>query len=450
MMRNLLLILILPFLFLACSKGGEVEIKFNISNKKSKEIKIYVLDDEYSIGVDESGRAIKNIEIPEKTYAYVYLNNRVYVLYLTPDKKLEVSLDANDRSGRIFLYCDDKGINSYLAIERNISYGDESAFYRLNEESYLRSLRDKIKRKREYLENRNLPADFVKIEKERIAYKALEDIFFYPSYRKFFYKKKDYIPSDAYNNFIDSMFVQNPELLEIQSYKDFLIRYVEKKTLKVKAQKGRIGRISGHVDYVHSNVNVFEISDFLINAFIYPYIERYGIEDTGSLIEMYNENVKNLEYRKKFNSLVKRYKNIEMGQISPSFILKDINKKDVSLEDLRGKYIYIEVWASWCSPCRNELDYFQRLAKEYKDRRISFVGISLDENYEQWQSFVKRKKIQGIQLFAGKDASFSKDYVINTIPRFILIDKNGKIVDSKIVRPSSKDIRGILNNLSGI
>jgi len=449
-MRNVLLFLMLSFLFLSCSKGGDVEIKFNISNKNSDEIKLYVLENEYLLDVDESGRALKTIIIPESTYAYVYYNNRMFTFYLTPKKNIDISFDANDRSERIFLYCDDDGISSYMAIESNISYDSGTAFYRLDEEKYLNSLKDNIDKKRKYLQNKKLPVRFKEIEKERIAYKALDNIFFYPSYRKYFYKKKDYEPSEAYNNFIDSMFVQSPELLRLQSYRDFLIRYVEKKTLGVMSQKERLARVSDQVEYVLSNVGSYEISDFLINAFVYPFIERKGIEGCQSLINIYKEKVRNSCFRKKFLAMVERYESIEKGKPSPSFSFKDINGDMVSLESLRGKYLYIGVWATWCRPCRNELLSFQRLVKEYKDKNISFVCVSLDDNYKSWQYFVKRNKMQGIQLFAGNDQAFSSNYMINTIPRFILIDKNGIIVNSKMERPSESGIRNILNNLSGI
>jgi len=438
-MRNLLLILLLPILVFACSQGGDVEITVNVSNKKSNKIKLYVLDEEYQLELDESGRAVKNITIPQKTYAYVYSNNRSFTIYLTPHKNIDISLDANDRARRIFLYCDDNGINSYLATERNINYGSSYASYRFNEKSYLDKLKNNIDKKREYLVSKKLPSDFTVLEKERISYKAIEDIFFYPVYRRYFTKKKDYIASKPYNRFIDSMFIERPELLVLQPYQDFLIRYVEKKALKTRSNNKTLLSISRQIDYVLENVESPKIKDFLINAFAYPFIKQKGIVGNDDIVKAYRDNVSDSRYKKRFMSVVERYKGLEKGKLSPYFSFKDINGDMVSLKDLKGKYVYIDVWATWCKPCKHEIISFQRLIREYRDRNISFVGISLDDNYHQWQNFVERRKLKGIQLYADKNESFSDDYVINTIPRFILIDKEGNIC-LLYTSPSPRDV----------
>lgn len=448
-MRNILLILLLPVLLVACSKGGDVEITFNVSNKKSNELKFLVLDEQYTIGLDESGRGVKKISIPHETYAYVYSNNRSFTIYLTPDKNIDVSFDANDRANRIFIYCDDKGINSYLATERNISYNSGYSSYRLDEKTYLNNLEFKIKKKREFLKSKKLPEAFTKLENERIAYKVVEDIFFYPVYRRFF-AKKGYKSSDKYNKYIDSLFVERPDLLNLQPYKDFLIRYIEKKTLKTRSSNKTHLSIIKHLDYVIDNVNSKEISDFLINAFAFSHIRKVGVAGNEDIIKKYLDNVRDSRYRKKFSNVVERFRNLEKGKPAPDFSFKDTKDKEVSLKDLKGKYVYIDVWATWCSSCKGEIKYFHRLIREYRNKNIIFIGISLDENHTQWKYFTEKRKLKSIQLYAGDNKNFSDEYLINTIPRFILIDKEGNIVDSFADRPSSRKIRMVLNNLPGI
>jgi thiol-disulfide isomerase/thioredoxin len=110
------------------------------------------------------------------------------------------------------------------------------------------------------------------------------------------------------------------------------------------------------------------------------------------------------------------------------------------LEDLRGKYVYIDVWATWCGPCRAEIPSLKKVEEKFQGKNIAFVSISIDveKDHEKWQNFVTEKQLGGIQLFADKDwrSDFITSYKINSIPRFLLIDPTGKIVDADAARPS--------------
>ena len=121
------------------------------------------------------------------------------------------------------------------------------------------------------------------------------------------------------------------------------------------------------------------------------------------------------------------------------------------LEDLRGKYVYIDVWATWCGPCRAEIPFLQKVEEKYHGKNIEFVSISVDvdKDHEKWVKFVTEKGLGGMQLFADKNwnSEFMKSYSINSIPRFILIDPKGNIVDSDAERPSSPALAVQLDKL---
>ncbi|MFV5683939.1 TlpA family protein disulfide reductase [Flavobacterium sp. GB2R13] len=121
------------------------------------------------------------------------------------------------------------------------------------------------------------------------------------------------------------------------------------------------------------------------------------------------------------------------------------------LEDLKGKYVYIDVWATWCGPCRAEIPFKKKNEGKYHDKNISFVSISIDvqKDMEKWKTLIKDKELGGIQLFADNDwnSKFAKDYGINSIPRFILIDPNGKIINADALRPSAPKLEIQLNTL---
>ena len=88
---------------------------------------------------------------------------------------------------------------------------------------------------------------------------------------------------------------------------------------------------------------------------------------------------------------------------------------------------------------------------EYKDNaNIVFIGVSVDKgkDKQKWKEFLVQEKLPGIQIFAGDEASekLMKPYKINGIPRFILVDRNGNLISANAPRPSSPDIRTVLND----
>ena len=132
-----------------------------------------------------------------------------------------------------------------------------------------------------------------------------------------------------------------------------------------------------------------------------------------------------------------------------------------SLSDFLGSYVYIDIWATWCRPCIAQFPYLKMLEKEYKNKNISFISISTDDDRRsngswekarnKWTSMVKNRELTGIQLWAGKDdARFSKEYMIRSIPRFILIDPKGNIIDSNTLSPANPSLRKMLDELPGI
>lgn len=138
------------------------------------------------------------------------------------------------------------------------------------------------------------------------------------------------------------------------------------------------------------------------------------------------------------------------GSMSPDFKYISIKGDTCSLKDFRGKYVYIDVWATWCGPCCKEIPFLQDLEKKMKKKNIVFVSISCDANRMTWARIVKEKKMGGVQLHMRNDTSFKEAYGITGIPRFILLDKEGRIVNAYMTRPSDPATTKTLEGLEGI
>ena len=136
---------------------------------------------------------------------------------------------------------------------------------------------------------------------------------------------------------------------------------------------------------------------------------------------------------------------------SPNFDYENHKGGKTKLSDLRGKFVYIDVWATWCAPCLAEIPHLKKVEEAFHGKNIEFVSISIDtqKNHEKWKKFVADKALGGTQLFADNDwnSEFIKAYGINGIPRFILIDPNGNIVEADADRPSSPALTATLNRI---
>lgn len=128
---------------------------------------------------------------------------------------------------------------------------------------------------------------------------------------------------------------------------------------------------------------------------------------------------------------------MKKGQASPAFRFADIDGKEVGLQDFAGKYVMIDVWATWCPPCRAEIPALKKLEQQFKDKNIVFVSISCDQKIADWEKMVREDGLGGIQLHNGGDEEFMNAYRIRSIPRFILLDREGNIISANMTRPSN-------------
>ena len=161
-----------------------------------------------------------------------------------------------------------------------------------------------------------------------------------------------------------------------------------------------------------------------------------------------------------FASILALKKDLPKGAPSPVFEdYENYKGGKTSLADLKGKYTYIDVWATWCGPCKAEIPALKELEVDYHDKNIQFLSMSIDDDRshkgswelanKNWKAMVAEKELGGIQLFApeGWKSKFITDYKIKGIPRFILIDPNGNVVDASAPRPSDPAIRKIFDGL---
>ena len=163
--------------------------------------------------------------------------------------------------------------------------------------------------------------------------------------------------------------------------------------------------------------------------------EHYGGDDFKRILQKY----RNLKFLNKTN-------------LNSSSLIASNNtiiNLDTILSHNRGKFSYIDFWASWCAPCIAEMPTSKALAERYHNK-ISFIYLSIDNDTEPWLQSIKRLRLEGSQNFLLSDGIFiinGKKYPIKSIPRYMLIDSDGNLIDDNAPRPNSKEIQEIFNKL---
>ena len=159
--------------------------------------------------------------------------------------------------------------------------------------------------------------------------------------------------------------------------------------------------------------------------------KRGKAKKRGEEIKRFIENNPYETYNDVLRLVYNEAKGLVIGMKAPEFELADINGNIVTLADLQGKVVYMDFWATWCSPCVQQMKNSKVWKSKFSEEEVAFVYISLDKNKEAWEKFVKTNDIKGYHLAAtGKDvyrSQIAKLYKVKKLPWYFLIDKNGKI-----------------------
>lgn len=160
---------------------------------------------------------------------------------------------------------------------------------------------------------------------------------------------------------------------------------------------------------------------------------RFLMKKTEQFEKLYPNN----EFIKSLQEKVELYKPFAVGSIPPDIVLDNTEGKEVKLSSLRGKYVLVDFWASWCKPCRKENPEIVKIYDRYKTRGFEIYGISLDENKADWLKAIKEDNIKWIQVsdLVGWESGVAQAYKVSAIPKTFLLDPKGRII--------AKDIRAM-------
>ncbi len=448
-LSKLLLILLLPII-LSCNEKKVVDyVIFSGTIKGVHSDSLKIFDKDYNpiqtIYLTKERTFIDTLFIPKGYYHIGDFKTLTKLLFLKPSYNLKVSIISNDKGLSISFEGDENKENNYIQEKENYNKTFKQVenykyYLNLNEEDFLKLIDSINIVKKTFLKShQNLEDDFLLYESFVLESEKTSFLQNYQKWHGEFIKDPDFIVSNKYPNPFEKINISNEKLLAHPDFIKYLSGYISFKM----ADNTTSDNYLKQLETIEREIKNQKIKDR------YAYEQtKLGISQTKILDEVYNKYmsmVENKAYRDEIEEIYSNLKKISKGAVSPMFELYDINNCLVTLESLRGKLVYIDIWGTWCIPCIKEIPVLKALEKEFRGKDIYFVSISIKDTKENFKNFVLEKELEGIQLFApNSDISFFNDYQLKTVPRFILIDKEGKILDANAYKPSDPKLKELI------
>ena len=454
-MNKLLIFIVIMLVFKIQAQDNSIThtiISGNINNIKDNTFILKGLKDKIKteLKFDEKGNFIQNLNFPNQEFVLYEGINKVYILLNSGDH-VRLTADADNFLNTIKFTGDGEHLNNYIAgtdilnLEENIDFKQK---YSKSEKEFTNFKKEWLKKYNAHVENNSgLTDNFKKREKRNLYYAYVRDFIKYEKYHKRFVKNKNYKVSEQ---FLDEF--KNIDWSNEEDYRNcHFYSHLISDRLNANFEKEILNDGDVFVEkikYINKNIKNQYIKDQLLFK-----NSEYNItytEDLEKFYQTFSEGIKNAVLKEKITKIYNSLKVLTKGNKSPKFYnYKNYYGGSYSLDDFKGKYLFINVWASWCPACTNEIPALTELTNKFKS--IAFINISVDEPNEKdkWEEVIQSKNLKSIQLYANKNwnSEFIKQYMIKGVPRYILIDPKGKIMNANAPRPSSKKIIQLLNEL---
>ncbi len=444
-MKKIIYILFLFNFIISCQQEKQriqvpVIFQGKIENAPAKKILLKGTNEKkiVEISLDSINNFIDTLYINEGYYKFL-LGEQYTWLYLKPGNNLFMKLDYSLFDQSLKYEGEGAEINNYLAKKmlKGIdlrSLTSYNYYGKLDEDDFLK-FTDDIYQQYDKLLIGLKDKKFLELEKFRNKILIIGLISKYPMIRAYLTKNPEYKVSDKFPNPFKNLDINDEKLLQVPNGKDIVIDYIDFIT--------RDG-LDDIDPYDKLKIINKEIKNQLLKEQIAAQEVRYSLLYTKKLeqyYQLFDSIVKDEALKTPIKEKYENYLALQPGALSPDFTAYDLNGKAYHLKDFAGKALYIDLWATWCSPCRAEIPFLTKIKEKYKDKPINFLSFDVYDSENKWKEFVQQNNMTGWQLInTDREMPFLKKYVVDGIPRFVLLDKEGKIVDANAPRPSNKSL----------
>lgn len=394
-------------------------------------------------------RAVYHQDLPADRYILQFDNYSQSQLFMGTNDSIQIAYsflngkaDCNVTGTRITENTQEynRGSWSYAGsrIENNIKLDEPEFFMKeiiMEYEDDLNDLESKVS-----IDNIVAREDFLNLSRNLIAVKHAQQWKDYLKKKELYYPKIKITPTEDITSLLAQINLENEALLKDDKY----LEYISDELMKDSdSSKNTLDHIAALKKSSFKDKWLFTSLTSAID-----YETKNSKRD--SIFDKYKDGFSNSRYPELIGYAKNRLNQLNTGQPASDFKAIDVHGTIYSLSSFKDTAIMIDTWASWCAPCKYQEPFYVRKYEKYKNQNIIFISMNVDKQENKWGEDLVEMNQDILQLRAVNIDAFMASYDIYSIPRFILIGKDGKIIDASFTFPSDKNFDTLLELKLGI
>ncbi|MTI29655.1 TlpA family protein disulfide reductase [Xanthovirga aplysinae] len=445
----------------------EVKIEGVVTNPKGDEVTVSLTRLHYTMPkqivsskIDENGHFSLIIPLEQATEALLMEGKERTTLFLSPGDELKVTLDANQFDESLKYEGKGAEVNNYLA--KKALKGEELGknvtgnIYELEPLNFQNTLNERYLQLKElyksYFQGKTAPTEFATYEMAQLKSTKAVQFGNYADYHKYYTKKESVELPEGFDDFKKDINYNDDKALISPAYRNLvnsysLQLYSEETKEKPKTEQEYTDRrlkLNAHIKEKFTG----SVQEYLLATNILSQISYTEAAILGDQINEFKNAFSKSLFLATINEKFDKWRKLAPGMKAPDFKYDTPEGKEVALSELKGKVVYIDVWASWCGPCKREMPFSKEISDKFIDQKdVVFMYVSVDDEEEDWRKYMeKNKEPHGLNLWAKGWSEIADEYLISSIPRYILVGKDGKIISSRAPRPSSGEVEELIKS----
>jgi len=436
-MKNRTVLLLTILLIVSCEVSNKQFNSIIISGQASSDVEYLIIKDD-TIDVND-GHFIDSIEVTENQYDYIQLSTWKWpnLIYLDKARDLKINFTKGDANAA------GDTLNTFLLNSDSILQ-PYSLRWDMNEDTFRNAITTELSINFEIIDSvlldsglsDQLKEELKSIEKYKVAHRTANFISFQE-------RQGNAIDRNIYE-FIKPLNLNDKRLEKQENNRNFQYYYLLDKV-------GDEVPDSIYPFAVIDTVNKYSSLSSIREMIIFSTVRSsfYSEEvDHHKLLTAYETNFGKSENYDELQSLYDKTQKLKPGNQAPSIgELESINEDSFTIDDLRGQNVLLTVWGTWCPYCKEELPSIKNLIDKH-GTKFKSVGISFDKDEEKWKDYLEDADWKGIHLIdPNRRSTFKSNYMVSGTNVHLLIDKNGTILSTKGMKPSSKELEALIKKL---
>ena len=296
-----------------------------------------------------------------------------------------------------------------------------------------------------------LDTRFTGILKTSLAVEAYRSLLKYPFIYQLITKGEVLVLPQGYYDFLPQVDLTSPYLANIGYASSFLQELFAAMESEGYLQAGMTDYLEKRAARLKDPVVREEYLLYVLNIELFGYNQHLGqmMLKLEPMITTAAGKAKLKEIKTKYALQAENNRHLNAGQPATDFSGMDPSGKKHRLSDYKGKVVVVDVWNTGCKPCIAEMPYLRKLEQQFAGKEVVFISISLESGVDQWKKFLEKRGIHGNQWIetAAFKSPFAKAYNVRFVPRFMVFDRKGRVVEVYAPRPSAPRLAILIDSI---